>query len=252
MRIFSRACAAVGGTLLAAAMVSSAMISSVHAGDFADIDVIGFSKDGRRFAFEQYGIQDGSGFPYSEVFVIDVQKDSWIKPSPFRFVEQDAPDGSDLDVVLADTRHVAIQAANDSGLLDGIRFPGLTVGHNPVTEVSADPHLMIVNPRRVVPTIDDPMEFSIEEFPLPAGNCASYGAHTKGFRLTMLYQGMARILNDDNDLPASRGCPLSYRIDRIITRYPDTGPPVFVALILMQTHGFEGPDGRYLAITGRF
>lgn len=247
MRIFSRACAAVSATLLAAILVSS-----VHAGDFADLRIIGFSKDGRRFAFEQYGIQDGSGFPYSEVFVIDVQKDSWVKPSPFKFVEKDVPEGADPDVMLDDTRHVAIQAASDSGLLDGIDYPGQTVGDNPVTEVSADPHLMVVNPRKVVPAFDDPMEFSIEEYPLPSDKCAGYGAQTRGFRLTMLYQGMARVLNDDNDLPESRGCPLSYRIERVITRYPDAGPPVFAALILMQTHGFEGPDGRYLAITGRF
>ncbi|WP_417680503.1 DUF2259 domain-containing protein [Roseibium sp.] len=247
MGIFSRACAAVFGTLLA-----TTIVSTVHAGDFADIDIIGFSKDGRRFAFEQYGIQDGSGFPYSEVFVIDVQKDSWVKPSPFKFVEQNVPDGIDQDTILGDTRHVAIQAAHDSGLLDGIDYPGQTVGANPVTEVSADPHLMVVNPRIAVPAFDDPMEFSIEEYPLEAGKCASYGAQTRGFRLTMLYQGMARVLNEDKDLPESRGCPLSYRIERVITRYPDAGPPVFAALILMQTHGFEGPDGRYLAITGRF
>ena len=247
MRIFRRACSVMSGALLTAVIVSS-----VHAGDFADVDIIGFSKDGRRFAFEQYGIQDGSGFPYSEVFVIDVQKDNWVKPSPFKFVEKDVPDGSDLDVVLSDTRHVAIQSAYDSGLLDGVVFPGRTVGHNPVTEVSADPHLMVVNPRKAVPAFDDPMEFSIEEYPLQSGNCASYGAQTRGFRLTMLYQGMARVLNDDEALPESRGCPLSYRIDRILTYYPDAGPPVFVALVLMQTHGFEGPDGRYLAITGRF
>ena len=247
MRIFSRACSAVSGALLAAVIVSSA-----HAGDFANLDIIGFSKDGRRFAFEQYGIQDGSGFPYSEVFIIDVQKDSWVKPSPFKFVEQDVPDGTDPDVVLGDTRHTAIQAAHDSGLLDGVDYPGQTVGDNPVTEVSADPHLMVVNPRNAIPAFDDPMEFTIEEYPLPSGDCSSYGAKTRGFRLTMLYQGTAKVLNDDQNLPKSRGCPLSYRIERVITHYPDAGPPVFVALILMQTHGFEGPDGRYLAITGRF
>ena len=41
------------------------------AGDFANLNVLGFSSDGNIFAFEQYGVQDGSGFPYADRFYID-------------------------------------------------------------------------------------------------------------------------------------------------------------------------------------
>ena len=38
------------------------------AGDAALADFIGFSEDGQTFAFEEYGIQDGSGFAYSTIY----------------------------------------------------------------------------------------------------------------------------------------------------------------------------------------
>ena len=36
---------------------------STSAADIASVRPIGFSSDGAVFAFEEYGIQDGSGFP---------------------------------------------------------------------------------------------------------------------------------------------------------------------------------------------
>jgi hypothetical protein len=39
-----------------------------QAGDAAKLDILGFSKDGGVFAFEEYGVQDGSGFPYANRF----------------------------------------------------------------------------------------------------------------------------------------------------------------------------------------
>ena len=47
------------------------------AGDRALIDLIGYSEDGRIFAFEEFGIQDGSGFPYSNIYVVDLPADKW-------------------------------------------------------------------------------------------------------------------------------------------------------------------------------
>ena len=51
-----------------------ALSSIASAGDFATLNFIGFSKDGRYLAFEEYGTQDGSGFPYSNFYFVDVVK----------------------------------------------------------------------------------------------------------------------------------------------------------------------------------
>lgn len=227
--------------------------SAVFAGDFAAIDMLGFSADGQTFAFEQYGVQDGSGFPYSEIFLIDVATDRWISPSPFRRQGEDVEQPGQTEAsYLARIRSENRQTAQPYLDQTGIAGQGRVVGHNPATEISADPEHMVVTPRLIVPSADDPLELELTEFPLPSSECASFGAETKGFRLTFRYQGDVKVLNDDTALPKSRGCPLRYRIERIMTHYPDNAPPVFAILILMETHGFEGPDGRYLAITGTF
>ncbi|MBZ9963064.1 DUF2259 domain-containing protein [Mesorhizobium sp. B292B1B] len=36
---------------------------AARAGDVAELEILGFTKDGGVFAFEEYGVQDGSGFP---------------------------------------------------------------------------------------------------------------------------------------------------------------------------------------------
>ena len=59
--------------LLAASLAFAAPAS---AGDRAQFNPIGFSEDGRYFAFEEFGIQDGSGFPYSNTFIIDLPADN--------------------------------------------------------------------------------------------------------------------------------------------------------------------------------
>jgi predicted secreted protein len=45
-------------------------VPAAHAGDYAYRDILGFSSDGKSFAFEEYGVQDGSGFPYANIFVV--------------------------------------------------------------------------------------------------------------------------------------------------------------------------------------
>ncbi len=48
---------------IAASLMALAIAFPAVAGDFANRDIIGFSADGSRFAFEEYGQQDGSGSP---------------------------------------------------------------------------------------------------------------------------------------------------------------------------------------------
>ncbi|MFD1696703.1 DUF2259 domain-containing protein [Roseibium aestuarii] len=256
----SRAIRLVLNALMAAVTVPLAVAllppAPARAGDIARVEVLGFDRQGSRFAFEQYGIEDGSGFPWSEIFVIDVAADRWIAPSPIRFREEIAEDVPDLEALLADTRHVTRQSAQDLGLLDGIMVPGHMAGHDPITELDRDGTRMQVLPRPVLPPIDAPLTFTLETYPLPDSTCATYGADTAGFRLTLSRAGEApRKLHVDSALPKSRGCALDYRIERVITHIPGEGPAasgVFAVLVFVETLGFEGPNGRYLAITGTF
>ena len=70
-----------GATALLA--VSLAVATPALAGDRALIDFIGFSADARYLAFEEFGVQDGSGFPYSNIYILDLPADKWAGGSPF-------------------------------------------------------------------------------------------------------------------------------------------------------------------------
>ncbi|PCH46410.1 MAG: hypothetical protein COC23_04460, partial [Hyphomicrobiales bacterium] len=63
--------------------------------------------------------------------------------------------------------------------------------------------------------------------------------------------GVTKLINDDTAIPLSRPCPLNYRIEEVITHASQDGPTVFAILIRYQTIGFEGPDGRLIAVTGK-
>ncbi len=237
---------------LAAFLTAAFLAPAAQAGDTADVQLLGFSKNGDFFAFEQYGIEDGSGFPYSEIFVVDVIGDTWVKPSPFRLRNDSDPDPDDE----TDSALTAVRAQNRAAaqaLLQekGIAGKGRTVGINPRTELTSDPHKMIVAPRDFFQPKEDAIELTLSEYPLPNSQCAAYGADTKGFRLTMVNKGVTRTLNSDTSIPKGRKCPLGYRIERFVTHFPGEAPPVFAILVQMDSLGFEGPDRRYLAITGR-
>ncbi|WP_150525905.1 DUF2259 domain-containing protein [Roseibium sediminis] len=223
------------------------------AGDQANLQVLGFSEDGKYFAFEQFGIQDGSGFPYSEIYVLDAATDSWVKPSPFRRRDEvDETKGYDPDRLLTETRSENRLAAQDLLVSTAIAGKGETVGSNPVTELSGNPFEMRVNPRLVVPPIDDELKVSLSQFDLPDETCSSYGAETKGFQLAVSRGGEDRVLHLDKSLPKSRGCATDYRIERVVTYFPADGTPVMAIFVHVSTLGFEGPDGRFLAITATF
>jgi predicted secreted protein len=226
--------------------------TAARAGDTAELQLLGFSSNGDFFAFEQYGTEDGSGFPYSEIFVIDVIGDSWVPPSPFRLrKEEDTGPGASADSALSETRAENRLAAQPLLQDKAIAGKGETVGFNPRSELTSDPFKMIVAPREDFLAGSDPVDLTLSQYGMPDAQCQRYGADTRGFRLTMVHNGVTRILNEDKSLPRSRRCALGYRISRFVTHFPDEAPPVFAVLIQVDSFGFEGPDRRYLAITGR-
>ncbi len=48
------------------------------AGDAAQFCALGWSPGYKHFAFTQCGEQDGSGFPYAELFIVDVEKNNFV------------------------------------------------------------------------------------------------------------------------------------------------------------------------------
>lgn len=235
-------------TFLAAAC-SLACLTAVPAiaGDTAELNVLGFSADGKVFAFEEYGVQDGSGFPYANRFYIDTATDKFLPGTPIRVRLDD--EAAELDAARAQAASKAQAIVTDAILADN---RGYLVAANAVTEESADAFNILANPRPVFPPVDEPVAFKLEEtsVPIPEG-CADIG-ETKGFRLIMTHPaGPSKTLHDDQSIPASRACPQGYRLGGLQTFYPQSSSPVFAVIIAVRGFGFEGPDYRWLAVTGK-
>lgn len=223
--------------------------ASARAGDTAELNILGFSANGAIFAFEEYGIQDGSGFPYANRFYIDVATDKFVNGSPIRVRLDD--ENASIDDARSEARKRGQEIVSDA-ILSANR--GQTVASNPVTELSADPHLVIANPRPVLPPIDDPIAFRLEELQLsPSATCEPFGGNV-GYRLLRMGAAAgesAALLHEDRNIPSSRACPLGYRIGAVQTFFPKSGAPVFAVLIAVRSYGFEGPDHRWIAVPGR-
>jgi predicted secreted protein len=222
----------------------------VAAGDAATVAILGFSADGRTFAFEEFGVQDGSGFPYANRYYLNVSEDSFVPGTPIRVRIDD--ESATVDSARAQARERGESIVPQTELEAN---PGYTAALNPVTELSADKFRLAVNPRPVFPPVDTPMEFRLEEFPVEAPQACSGVDGIKGFRLLRIHPvegGVTEVLHEDNSIPRSRGCPVGYALGGVQTFFPQHALTAFAVMISVRRHGFEGPDHRWLAVTRRW
>ncbi len=242
------------GRLLAlaglAALAAASAGGAAKAGDAAELEILGFSNDGGVFAFEEYGIQDGSGFPYANRYYIDTDTDTFLKGTPIR-VRID-----DETASLADAR----RQARDKGeavvkQAELAANPGFTAGFNAITELSADPYRMVVNPRPVFPAIDKPLEFRLDILLFgEVAQCHGMG-EAVGLRLLRVDAsdgGRTQTVHEDKALPQSRNCPTGYSIGAVQTFSTQNRLSHYAVLIAVQQVGFEGPNHRWMAVTGKF
>ncbi len=75
-------------TLFCTILLALLTASAAFAGDYADLDFIGFSTNGKYMAFEQSGEWDGAGGEYATTFYIDVAKNKYaLPPTVFEWQE---------------------------------------------------------------------------------------------------------------------------------------------------------------------
>ena len=234
--------------LLALLLLAS---TRAEAADGAALNVIGYSADSRTFAFEQYGVQDGSGFPYWDIFVIDLKANKWVKGTPVRALLQE--DGAKLSAACDKARADAAQ------VLKNVTEPAELLAANPSTEVVAARERLLFDrwyiPFGSRPDTDSPVkirhELVAEKIPLPAPKeCPAEDGGLFGLRLTLkdLQTGTSRVIHEDKSIPGSRRCPLAYDVSAVVAQ---AGMPVtdrLVAIIGVSSRGFEGADHRFIAV----
>jgi predicted secreted protein len=226
------------------------------AGDAADFLPLGFSKDGTYYAFAQTGVQDGSGFPYAQVAVVNVAKNSFAASRSVVLEDIDGSRGLTPEHAL----NKALSQVNLGRF--GIRR-GQNLGRDLLLRLDTDfssysqtlfsydfwaeggASLTIPKYELLVETVDG-------EDTTEGQWCTELlGERPQMLKLTL--QGREGtdetrlVLQEDRRLPRSRSCVNAYSVRRV-TEFRGA----LVVAVSFTTPGFEGPDVRHMVVTGRF
>lgn len=217
-------------------------ISSGFAGDAALSRILGFSPDGKYFAFEQYGIQDGSGFPYSEIFFIDTVKNIWVE-DPVRVLIEDET------ASISKARIMAVAQATPVVKRLGTTLHGFTLVSNPITQINSPKYEVEFGTMPSAPTYNRfKLQLTLSSF--SRENCNGFAPDTKIFSLALTSESNQKITRNyaDNSLPKSRGCALDYSISEVHYFEALNGDIIFMNFINVMSYGFEGQDRRFMVI----
>jgi predicted secreted protein len=219
--------------------------ASAGAGDRALFDPIGYSRDVRYFAFEEYGVNDGIGTAYSSIYVIDLGSGEFAGGSPYR-AEADEMSDTPLAMIRAKTAEAAkaglakleVDMPVDVDALSGDGVVG------PAREMRFGLPAYGLMPA----TTEGDYTLSLDTFEIPETACTgSVGVARQGFALSLSGDGPKREVHRDGELPESRGCPVGYRLYAVLT--PHEGDlSAGVAVVSAYPFDFEGPSRRFVVV----
>lgn len=220
--------------------------TAVSAGDVAEMRPIGFSPDGRFFAFEQFGQQDGSGFAYAEIQVIDTQTDAYVPGTPVSVLirREEASVGEARRESRAQAKTILdIRKIGDD--------PGFLVALSPIGELSEQVRELRYQAFPSLYVSDGIHRLSLEEFGVEGEElCRSMNVNVQGFALSLADDkkpDTRREVYRDKSVPKSRNCPSAYAIGGVVT--PAMGSPApHMVMIQVVSLGFEGNNLRWLAV----
>jgi predicted secreted protein len=231
--------------LAASALTLWGLSQPALAGDRALIDYVGFSPDFRYFAFEEFGIQDGSGFAYSNLYVVDLDTDSWVVGTPVRLqAESEETSLVDIRAAVADKASSHIESFSIDVPVEIAALIGDGV---PDTDAS---RLAFGAPGYFPGGVSGDYTLMLDTFVTSATSpCAEwFSVEPRGYELSISDSGSTRLIHRDGSLPRSRGCPTDYRIHSVVMPFQGTTLSNAVAIISVYPGGFEGPDRRFLAV----
>ncbi|NJL50618.1 MAG: DUF2259 domain-containing protein [Blastochloris sp.] len=209
-------------------------------GDEADLLVLGFSADGRYFAYAQSGREPETWYPYASVHAIDVTTDKWLPDSPIAIVLKDR------EKTTRDARREAGETAEKRWGRLGLDTPGVTL-------LERTPGQPIDKGDEVVVTIPSigPARVRLTPKLLPAEGCEGFAGESVGLILDLLTFDGNRIgrLQEDSSIPSSRGCPIGYAIAEMMVLERKDRAPVIAVVFAVFKVGATGIDRRYLAAT---
>jgi predicted secreted protein len=240
--------------LIAVAILS--LSSLAFAGDAAKLTHIGFSGDGKSYAFMQSGVQDGSGFAYAEIKFLDTANNKYSASAVTALQDED-----DTISTLADIEDKALKSAEATlkSLQISTSLKGDVLVSRKISDLEARKLKEVsFSNGAIIGGLQAPqykVKLSTSKVKTAADSyCIEEGSAKKmKLELVNLQSKKTVVLQEDKTLPASRGCVHNYEIEDVVVINPDQSSELaakVVVLIRVFTLGFEGEDVRYMAVSG--
>jgi len=264
-------------------LLMTAGATIILAGDYADLKFIGFSANGKYMAFEESGQWDGSGGDYATTYYIDVvnnkyaiapsvfewsmdsMKESLRRPLLIRYQRSVAAGLKRLNIVRGNTgSQVVAHLLTDWSFAekietetyfytsDGKEIHKKVPNYAGAFLVQGDSTEKVVFNPWLYPNnfnTDEYYELTLKKTLSNAGPCEK---NDDAYRIELTLQDKShhrdlevQVLQKDSSVPKARNCPYGYHIEQVYF-YKDK----LAVFLNMFSQGFEGPDMRYMAVTG--
>ncbi len=213
------------------------LTAEANAGDTSELNILGFSEDGKHIAFEYYGASDGSGFPYYDFFIVNVPRNKYAIRPMRKTISDDTPlNSEELNV----DKFRAQFSTKTSAMLKKYNISKQFTG----TEITLNKPEQINKTTSRFPFKYDSRDYSLTLKQITTDKDCHYGKG-KYFDLRLQRNGKEIILQKDTRIPKSRGCPLDYYIVKVLVY-----KGYIAVFINVSLPGFEGPDIRQMVVTG--
>jgi predicted secreted protein len=207
----------------------------VYARDIYNFHSLGYSNDGKYYAFAESVVQDGSGFPAANAAVLDVDNNTTISAKRVVLQADNLKESQALKQAIAGVKlpKYRIDSAGKAGETVLIRT-NRDRSHYTDTAFSTTYY-------RTYSLIVEPT--SLQGSDCLAGNPELLKLTLKGDEGS---GNLVRVLQEDRALPKSRVCANSYKVVRV-NQHADK----LVVILTFHSPGFEGSDVHYMAVTAK-
>lgn len=225
------------------AMVFCVISATSWAGDAAQLRFLGFSESGKYLAFQEYGITDGEGATFVNLYLVDVENNYILDEG----IETRDTSGQTTQQVLATNLQQAKNKLKEFGIIaDNV---GEKMISRPFSDVGTDEK----KARFAIGTPLAGLQHRTYQLTLnekDGGVCTSAGVpiSSRKFGLTLLNEAtkVSKILKKDVAFPQNDDCPTRYRIQDVYIYHEE-----FIAVFINSlSPGYEGENMRYLVVTG--
>jgi predicted secreted protein len=204
----------------------------------AEVKALGFSPDGRYFAFEEHGA-DQSG-TYSMTTAMEVADNRQVKGGSISYSDEDR----------ARVRKVGV---NTKRLLRRLRISPRDYMTVSLRGIDVEPFEEASHKSLALPSnwFGPETWLVLHQFKI-AAHCRNTSKSPVGFGLTLERKNApAAQLAHDVTIPSSRGCPTHYRVVEAHVRRLKDGPVAMAVIVQNFAPGFDARNRNFVAVTAR-